>query len=232
MHQEKETRRISVTRDVLDLNQRMADENRKDFDAAGVFVLNVMSSPGSGKTTLLQKTLAAIKEDYSTAVVVGDVCTTNDADRLREGGDIPVVQINTEPFGGDCHMTAHLVRDAVEGLDLGSLDILIIENLGNLVCPAEFDVGEHRRAVVLSVTEGEDKPIKYPLMFRVCDAAVLNKIDLIPHLDYDKEEAIKAINQVHSDMPVFETSAKTGEGLKKWVEWIEEALKDKVRGDI
>ncbi len=212
-------REIRVVRRVLDVNDQLARQNREHFAAHGLFVLNVMSSPGSGKTTLLQKTIPKLMPDIRAAVIVGDICTTNDADRLAESG-APVVQINTDEFGGDCHLAAHVVASAAEGIDLDAVDLLIVENVGNLVCPAEFDIGEDARAVVLSVTEGEDKPLKYPLMFRECDAAVLNKTDLLPYLDFDCGEAVDNIRRIHPGMPVFELSAKSGEGLDAWIEWI------------
>lgn len=222
--QKSGSRQIKVVRRVLDVNAKMADENRRMFAEKGVFVVNVMSSPGSGKTTTLEKTLAHIMPEIKSAVIVGDICTTHDADRLAVSG-APVVQINTDEFGGDCHLAAHVIENAAGGLDLDDIDLLIVENVGNLVCPAEFDIGEDARVVVLSVTEGEDKPVKYPLMFRQCEVALLNKIDLLPYLDYDKHKAIDYIHQVHPGMPIFEMSAKTEEGFAPWLEW----LRDKVR---
>jgi len=221
------TREIKVVRRVLDVNEKMADENRKIFSQNGVFVLNVMSSPGSGKTKTLEKTLVKIMPEYKSAVIVGDICTTNDADRLAVSG-APVVQINTDEFGGDCHLAAHVIEKAAGGLDLADIDLLIVENVGNLVCPAEFDIGEDSRVVVLSVTEGEDKPAKYPLMFRECEVALLNKIDLLPYLDYDKDKAVDYIHQVHPDMPVFEISARTEEGFEPWIEWLRGKIKAKI----
>ena len=220
------TREIKVVRRVLDVNEKMADENRKMFAEKGVFVINVMSSPGSGKTTTLQKTLTHIMPDIKSAVIVGDICTTNDADRLAVSG-APVVQVNTDEFGGDCHLAAHVIEKAAGGLALEDVDLLIVENVGNLVCPAEFDIGEDTRVVVLSVTEGEDKPVKYPLMFRECEVALLNKVDLLPYLDYDKQKAIDYIHQVHPGMPIFEISAKTGEGFEPWLEWLKEKVRRK-----
>ncbi|MGB8719705.1 MAG: hydrogenase nickel incorporation protein HypB [Desulfobacterales bacterium] len=219
---------IKVVRKVLDVNDTMAARNRELFRSKNVFVLNMMSSPGSGKTTTLEKTLALLAPDVRCAVIVGDVCTTNDADRLARSG-VPVVQVNTDAFGGDCHLAAHVIEKAAMDLDLDQADLLIVENVGNLVCPAEFDIGEDARAVVLSVTEGEDKPLKYPLMFRVCDAALLNKTDLLPHLDYDKAAALENIRQIHPEMPIFEMSARTGEGLAPWVEWLKDQVKRKIR---
>lgn len=228
MHDESKKKRIQVVKGVLDVNDRMAEQNRKEFKELGLFVLNVMSSPGSGKTTLLTRTIEELKDKIRIGVVVGDICTTNDADRLSLGNTVPVVQICTDAFGGDCHLAAHVVKDATSGLDLSSLELLIVENVGNLVCPAEFDIGEDKRVVVLSVTEGEDKPIKYPLMFTVCDVALLNKVDLLPHLgQYDKDKAIDYIRQVHSDMTIFETSATTGEGMEKWYDWLLEGVESK-----
>lgn len=217
---------IKVVKKVLDVNDTMALQNREVFKKAGVFVLNVMSSPGSGKTTLLERTLVRIMPKMKCAVIVGDICTTNDADRLARSG-APVVQVNTDEFGGDCHLAAHVIGKAAENFDLDALDLLIVENVGNLVCPAEFDIGEDARVVVLSVTEGEDKPVKYPLMFRQCDAAVLNKTDLLPYLDYDKHAAVAFIHQVHAGMPVFEVSAKTESGFEPWIEWLYNRVNEK-----
>lgn len=221
------TREIKVVRRVLDVNEKMADENRRLFADNGVFVLNVMSSPGSGKTTTLEKTLARIVPEYRCAVIVGDICTTHDADRLAVSG-APVVQINTDEFGGDCHLAAHVIDKAAGGIELADIDLLIVENIGNLVCPAEFDIGEDSRVVVLSVTEGEDKPAKYPLMFRECEVALLNKIDLLPYLDYDINMAVDYIHQVHPDMPVFQISARTEEGFEPWIEWLKGKIKTKL----
>ena len=212
-------REIKIVRRVLDVNDAMAQQNREMFAEKGVFVVNVMSSPGSGKTAILVKTLSHITLKIRCAVIVGDICTSNDADRLA-GFGAPVVQINTDAFGGDCHLAAHVIKTAAGNFNLDEIDLLIIENLGNLVCPAEFDMGENLRIVVLSVTEGEDKPLKYPLMFRVCDAALLNKIDLLPYLDYDRKTAVRNILQVNPGMPVFEISAKTEEGFNSWIEWL------------
>jgi hydrogenase nickel incorporation protein HypB len=220
------TREIKVVRRVLDVNEKMAAENRRMFAEKGVFVINVMSSPGSGKTTTLEKTLAHIMPEIKSAVIVGDICTTNDADRLALSG-APVVQINTDEFGGDCHLAAHVIEKAAGSLELDGIDLLIVENVGNLVCPAEFDIGEDARMVILSVTEGEDKPVKYPLMFRECEVALLNKIDLLPYLDYDKQKAIDCIHQIHPGMPIFEISAKTEQGFEPWLEWLKQKVRQK-----
>jgi hydrogenase nickel incorporation protein HypB len=218
---------VKVAKKVLSVNETMAQRNRKIFTDNKVYVLNVMSSPGSGKTAVLEKTLVKLSPKIRSAVVVGDVCTTNDADRLAKTG-VPVVQICTDDFGGDCHLAAHVVETAASDLDLGNIDLLVVENVGNLVCPAEFDIGEDSRVVVLSTTEGEDKPLKYPLMFRVCDAALLNKTDLLPYLDFDKEQAVKNILQIHPNIPVFEMSAKTGDGFDEWIAWLEGRVGEKL----
>jgi hydrogenase nickel incorporation protein HypB len=226
----KATREIKVVTRVLAVNERMAEQNRRRFTEKGIFVINVMSSPGSGKTTTLQKTLERLMPEIRAAVIVGDVSTTHDADRLAVTG-APVVQVNTDAFGGDCHLAAHVIEKAADSIDLDALDLLIIENVGNLVCPAEFDIGEDARVVVLSVTEGEDKPVKYPTMFRLCDAALLNKIDLLPYLDYDKAQAIAYIQQVHPGMPVFEMSARSGEGMEEWIEWLKGKIASKLKSE-
>jgi len=219
-------RQISIGKKVLDANQVNANINRQLFRDKGIFVLNIMSSPGSGKTTTLEKTLNILKNDIQCAVVVGDICTSNDADRLSVSG-IPAIQINTDAFGGDCHLTAHEVKHALNNLNLDNLDLLIIENVGNLVCPAEFDIGEDARAVILSVTEGEDKPLKYPLMFRESQIALLNKIDLLPYLDFDLALAKENIMRIHPEMKIIDISAKTLEGFKLWISWIKEQVLSK-----
>jgi hydrogenase nickel incorporation protein HypB len=223
------TRRIQVVRKVLDANNMVADQMRHRFAHLGVFVLNVMSSPGSGKTTTLMRTLNRLMPELRCAVIVGDICSTYDADKLSETG-APVVQINTDQFGGECHLAAHVVETAVSAVNLEEIDLLIVENIGNLVCPAEFDIGEDFKVVMLSVTEGEDKPIKYPLMFRVCDAALINKIDLLPYLDLQIDTIHRNLLQVHPDMPIFDISAKTGEGFDDWIAWLTQKIAMKRSG--
>ncbi len=222
-------RKIQVVRNVLDANKMVADQLRHKFAHQKVFVLNVMSSPGSGKTTTLIRTLNRLMPDLRCAVIVGDICSTHDADKLSETG-APVVQINTDQFGGECHLAAYVIETAVSAMDLSEIDLLIVENIGNLVCPAEFDIGEDLKIVMLSVTEGEDKPIKYPLMFRVCDAALINKIDLLPYLDLTIETIQQSIRQVHPDMPIFNISAKTGEGFDGWIAWLTKKVEMKRSG--
>ncbi len=218
-HSGARTREVKVVRNVLDANNQMAAQLRKKFADSGVFAINVMSSPGSGKTTTLIRVLKTLMPALRCGVIVGDICSTHDADKLSQSG-APVIQINTDAFGGDCHLAAHVIDTAVAGMDLDALDLLVVENIGNLVCPAEFDIGEDLRLVMLSVTEGEDKPIKYPLMFRVCEAALINKIDLLPYLDLDLDMVKEAIHQIHPDIPLFPISAKTGEGLDRFCDWL------------
>ena len=211
---------IPVIRDVLEESNARAQENRAAFDCHGVFVVNMMSSPGAGKTTILQKTIPVLKErGISCAVIEGDITSSIDSDRLKPL-DIPIIQANTEPFGGDCHIGSHLVQAALKYLDLPLIDILFIENIGNLVCPAEFYLGEDRKVVALSLPEGEDKPLKYPLMFRECHLCLLTKIDLTPHLDIDFDLLKSNIHKINGGLDIIPISAKTGEGLSKWVDWL------------
>jgi hydrogenase nickel incorporation protein HypB len=220
---------IEVHHHLLAENDRHAGGIRTLLRTHGVFCVNVMSSPGAGKTALLEATLAQLAAEYRIAVIEGDIETTADADRLRPY-DVPVVQINTGPFGGDCHLAAPLVATAVERLDLHDLDLLIIENVGNLVCPAEFDIGEDRKVVLLSVTEGEDKPLKYPLMFHEAALAVVTKIDLLPHLDFDLPLLRANLHRANPQAPVLLLSAKTGEGIGTWLSWLREGINARPEG--
>lgn len=217
---------IDIQKNILEANKSQADINRSCFKEQNVFVLNLMSSPGSGKTQTLCRTFEKLAPESKTAVIVGDICTDNDAKRLEATG-VKAIQINTDQFGGECHLEANLILEAAQKLELADIDLLVVENIGNLVCPAEFDIGEDARAVVLSVTEGEDKPVKYPLMFQVADAAVLNKIDLLPYLDFEPELAIENMKKVHPQLPVFEISAKTGQGIDSWTAWLENKIMEK-----
>jgi len=211
---------VSVLRSVLDANDLIAVENRKQFDAHGCFVVNLMSAPGSGKTTILERTLDALRGRLQAAVIEGDVQGTLDADRLAPLG-VPIVQINTDPyFGGECHLDARMIRNALPALDLDGVDVLFIENVGNLVCPAEFSVGEDRKVMVLSVAEGDDKPLKYPLMFRVAQLLLLNKLDLLEHLDFDPARFRANAARVNPALPLIELSARTGQGFEAWVDWL------------
>jgi hydrogenase nickel incorporation protein HypB len=211
--------KVRVVEDALDANNTIARANRDDFDRHGVTVVNLMSAPGAGKTTLLERALADLP-DVRVGVLEGDVQGSLDADRLA-GLHLPVVQLNTGAgFGGECHLDANMVRSALPALPLGDLDLLVIENVGNLVCPAEFRVGEDARVMVSSVTEGEDKPLKYPLMFRACELVVVNKIDLLPHLEFDLERFLYHLDQVHPGVERILVSARTGEGVSELREWL------------
>jgi hydrogenase nickel incorporation protein HypB len=212
--------KTSVAERVFDANEALAQANREKFDHAGTFAINLMSSPGAGKTTILERTFERLNGELRFGVLEGDVQTTLDADRL-ERFHIPITQVNTDPgFGGECHLDANMVRYGLRDLPLHEIDTLIIENVGNLVCPAEFTVGEDRRVMVCSVTEGEDKPLKYPLMFRSVDLILINKIDLLPHLDFDFELLKRNVEAVHPDVDVIAMSARTGEGVEEWCSWL------------
>jgi hydrogenase nickel incorporation protein HypB len=208
----------TVERKILKKNDDIATENREAFRRDAVFVVNILSSPGAGKTTLLEQTVERLRNRLRVAVVVGDVQTDRDAQRISKHGT-PVVQIVTH---GACHLDASLVQDALPNFSLSDLDLMVIENVGNLVCPASFDLGEHVKVVVASTAEGDDKPAKYPKMFRVCDVCVLNKMDLLPHLDFDPEQFRRFALEVNPAMRFFEMSARTGEGVDAWVEWLVE----------
>jgi len=214
MHRTK----VKVAEDALDANTTIAEANRHDFDHAGLRVVNLMSAPGSGKTTLLEATLPGL--DERVGVLEGDVQGSMDADRIAHL-HLPVVQLNTDGgFGGECHLDANMVRSALPGFELDEIDLLVIENVGNLVCPAEFRVGEDARAMICSVTEGEDKPLKYPLMFRACELVVVNKTDLLPHLEYDVERLRHNLESVNPGARVIECSARTGEGTDASGDWL------------
>jgi hydrogenase nickel incorporation protein HypB len=205
-------RTVEVHRAILDKNDRLAERNRGFFRARGLLVLNFLSSPGSGKTTFIRESVRKLGPDLKPGVIVGDLATDNDAQRLRESG-APVVQITT---GTVCHLEAEMVGRAVQRLDLAGLNLLIIENVGNLVCPASYDLGEDLRIVLLSVTEGEDKPLKYPPVFQSADVVVISKMDLAQACDYDRDTALANIRRVAPKARIFETSAKTGQGLDAW----------------
>jgi hydrogenase nickel incorporation protein HypB len=213
-------RKITVETDILAKNNRLAAGNRALFGNKGIFALNLVSSPGSGKTTILERTLRELSGDYRCAVVEGDQQTDNDAVRIAATG-VPAIQINT---GSGCHLDAHMVSHAVEQFELDKLDLLFIENVGNLVCPAAFDLGENHKVVVLSVTEGEDKPLKYPQMFRVADVMLLNKTDLLPYVEFDPEKCKDLARRVSPDIVIFELSGKSGAGMDAWYSWLKERV--------
>jgi hydrogenase nickel incorporation protein HypB len=211
--------KVRVVEDALDANNTIARANREDFDRAGVTVVNLMSAPGAGKTALLERVLADT-HGVRVAVLEGDVEGSLDAQRLASL-HVPVVQLNTAGgFGGECHLDANMVRSSLEALPLAEIDLLIIENVGNLVCPAEFRVGEDIRAMVCSVAEGEDKPLKYPLMFRACELAIVNKIDLLPHVDANLDTLLGNLQAVHPGIEHLLTSARTGEGVDALRDWL------------
>ena len=214
------TERIEVLEAIFAENDNRAAINRAAFDANGIRALNLMSSPGSGKTTVLAATLDEMSGEFAVGIVEGDIATDLDAAKLSgRGAQISLLNTNNG-FGGECHLDAPMVNRALAGLDLPSLDLVIIENVGNLVCPAEFDVGEHAKAMVYSVTEGEDKPLKYPVMFRSVDVVLLNKIDLVPHLDADVDTYLARVREVNPTATVLPVSARTGEGMNAWFDWL------------
>ena len=214
------TTRVAVLEDIFSENDRVAAGNREAFAAAGVRTVNLMSSPGAGKTALLKRTLALLAGGLRIGVLEGDIATSIDADRL-EGYGASVALVNTAAgFGGECHLDAVMVRAGLTRLPLADLDLLVIENVGNLVCPAEFNVGEHAKAMVYAVTEGEEKPLKYPVMFRAVDAVVVNKIDLLPHLDFDLDLFLANLHDVNPKATVIQASARTGAGVDEWCRWL------------
>jgi hydrogenase nickel incorporation protein HypB len=215
-----------VQENVLDANDTLARANRDLFDRAGTYTINMMSSPGAGKTALLERTLERLRGRLRLGVLEGDVQTTLDADRLARF-HIPLVQVNTDPgFGGECHLDANMVRSGLGELPLEDIDVLIIENVGNLVCPAEFRVGEDVRVMVYSVTEGEEKPLKYPLMFRSADLVLVNKVDLLEHLDFDLEQFLGSLDAVNPGVRPILTSARTGQGVDEWCDWLGQRLEN------
>ncbi|HVE25709.1 MAG TPA: hydrogenase nickel incorporation protein HypB [Sporichthya sp.] len=215
------TDRVLVLERIFDENDRAAARNRDLLDAAGIVGLNVMSSPGAGKTTILAETLARLPQPERIGIVEGDIETSIDADRLARAGARVSLLNTANGFGGECHLDAPMVAAALARLPLDELDLLIVENVGNLVCPAEFDVGAHRRVMVYAITEGEEKPLKYPVMFRSADVVLINKIDLLPHLDFDLDLFERNLQQVNPAAEVIKLSARTGTGLEAWLQWIE-----------
>jgi hydrogenase nickel incorporation protein HypB len=220
--------KIKVLTDILKANQTIAKENKNFFDQKKILVLNLMSSPGAGKTLILERTIENLKNDFKFAVIEGDVATSNDAKRLVKY-KIPVVQITTESFGGACHLDANMVKKAIENLDLSGVQILFIENIGNLICPAEFDLGEDKKIIVLSLTEGEDKPSKYPVAFRNADLLLINKIDLLPHLNINLKLLLQNTKKVNPKLSCIQFSAKTEQGFEKWLDRLVKEYKSKFK---
>ncbi len=213
---------IDLSRPILARNDALAAANRERLATAGVFALDVLASPGSGKTTTILATIAALRERYRIAVVEGDIASRVDAEKVKAHG-IPAVQINT---GGACHLEADMVSRAFDALPMDSLDLVILENVGNLVCPTEFDLGQAARVVILSVPEGDDKPLKYPGAFSIADAVLLNKVDALPIFDFDEAAFTASVRQLNGAAPIFRMSAKTGEGVAEWAEWLASRAED------
>lgn len=210
-------------KNILGENDRTAAENQALFKEKGVYVLNLMGSPGAGKTSLLEKTMEFLKDEIPMAVIEGDLFTSRDAERIEKHG-VPVIQINT---AGGCHLDAPMVQKTAQKLELDKLELLIVENVGNLVCPAEFAVGEDEKAVVLSVTEGDDKPMKYPLIFKESAIALLNKVDILPYTNFDLAQAKEDITTLHPGMQILELSCTTGRGIAEWCTWLRNRVKAK-----
>ena len=219
---------VQIERDILSKNNDYAADNRKLFDELGVFALNLVSSPGSGKTTLLVRTIEALKSKLPLAVIEGDQQTSFDAERIRSTG-ARAIQINT---GKGCHLDAHGIGHALERLPLPKGGVLFIENVGNLVCPADFDLGEAAKVVILSVTEGEDKPLKYPNMFAASKLMLLNKTDLLPHVDFDVDRCLDYARRVNHDLEILQLSARTGEGMEPWLDWVRQGRRDALTQQI
>jgi len=215
--------KISVVRDILEANDRIALQNRDLFNENCLLVTNLMGSPGAGKTSLLEKTIDSLKDDLRIGVIEGDIQSSQDAERIAKTG-APVVQINT---GGACHLDGNMIRDTFGDFDFKEMDLLVVENVGNLVCPAEFKVGEDFKAMILSVAEGDDKPSKYPLMFRESIVLLINKIDLLPYVDCSLEKIVEDSLKINPDLIIFPISCKTGEGLEDWYNWLRERVKAK-----
>jgi hydrogenase nickel incorporation protein HypB len=215
---------IKVLRNVLEANDKLAARIRERLTTEGITAINLISGPGAGKTSLLERTIPALKSRFQIAVLEGDIASTRDAERIEKLG-VPVVQLLT---GGACHLEAPLVERGLEELDLDALDLLFIENVGNIACPAEFDLGETAKVGILSVTEGHDKPAKYPLLFHEVSALVLNKMDLLPHTDFDFDQFLRDFRKLNADAPVFQLSCKSGKGIGEWTHWLEHVA----HGDI
>lgn len=213
--------KVKVVTNILEANDRIAAENKKIFDDSDVFVMNIMSGPGAGKTSLLERTISEFKGRIKVGVIEGDIAGSDDAERIEKHG-VPVIQINT---GGGCHLDANMIREVLDDLPLRDLDLLIIENVGNLVCPAEFKLGENMKVMLLSIAEGHDKPLKYPLMFQESSALVLNKIDLLPYTNVDIEKIRKDSLSLNPNLKIFEVSCKTGDGIKEWADWVGSLVK-------
>lgn len=216
---------VNVGRQVLEVNERIAEQNKEIFKQNGLLVINLMSSPGAGKTSLLEKTIDLLKDKIRIGVIEGDIQSARDAERVAKHG-VPAVQIETS---GACHLDASMIRAALPALDLKTLDLLVVENVGNLVCPAEFHVGEDLRVMILSVTEGDDKPMKYPLMFQESAVLLINKIDLLPYIDCSVDKIRAEAGQLNPEQKIFEISCRTGQGLDEWCHWLQTQVSQTAR---
>ena len=214
--------KIKVLQDILSANDAIARKNQSQLDKHGILAINVMSSPGAGKTSLILQTIGKLKEKARIAVIEGDVASTIDADKVSKQG-VVVVQINT---AGGCHLDANMTENALNNLPLDNIDLLLIENVGNLICPAGFALGEHKRVILLSLPEGDDKPYKYPTMFSGADVVLINKIDLLPLLEFDIASFTNAVSGLNPNVKIFQVSCKTGQGLKGWYSWLQEQMKE------
>jgi len=212
---------LTIKEDILGANTELAGRNRERLDKGGILTVNIMSSPGAGKTSLVLQTIARMKTGIKLAVIEGDIASSVDADKVNQRG-VPVVQINTD---GGCHLDANMIENALDNLPLENIDLLLIENVGNLVCPAEFALGEHMKVMLLSTPEGDDKPYKYPLMFTETDVVLVNKVDLLPYLDFNIDSFNKTVTGLNPDVKIFPVSCKTGEGLDVWLSWLEGEIK-------
>ncbi len=218
----KEVRILEIKQSVFADNDRQADLLRADLRKKGVFLLNLMSSPGSGKTTTLMRTIEALKDDFKIGVMEADIDSDVDA-RTISGSGAKVIQLHT---GGMCHLDAEMTKQGLEGLETGDVDLVVLENVGNLVCPAEFDTGASKNAMILSVPEGHDKPLKYPLMFSICDVVLVNKIDVLPYFDFDMDKCREYIHMRNSRAKIIPICARTGEGMEEWADWLREEVKN------
>lgn len=214
--------KVPIVRNILEANARIAEENRALFRSGRLLVINLMSSPGAGKTTLLERTIDLMQERYRIGVIEGDIQSSEDAERIARHG-VPAVQINT---GGACHLDGNMIRTALEQMDWKGLDLLVVENVGNLVCPAEFQLGEHFKIMILSVTEGDDKPQKYPLMFQESSVLLINKVDLLPYVNCRVDRIRQTASLLNPNLRIFEVSAATGEGFPAWVDWLDERIRE------
>jgi hydrogenase nickel incorporation protein HypB len=216
-------RKVSIEENIHSANDQLAAENQERLDQAGLFSINIMASPGAGKTTLIETTLAKLIPSYTVAAIDGDIATSIDADRAAEAG-ATAVQINT---GGQCHIDAHMLQTALKQLDLADFDLLLVENVGNLICPSSFKLGTDTNVLIASIPEGDDKPYKYPSMYQDVDALIINKIDLLPYIDFDMEYFQKGVQMLNPDLTTFTVSCKTGEGINSWIDWLIRGINQK-----